>query len=227
MQFRFDVYLRADIQTGSRCASSQRRLQIWLVVSVIFIFSASTGVGCSRRAQHMLVPETCTFELPDGAGKLTFWRIGLNALVAEYSQKITLTRSQPPGRPHPLLMDIGSGTYVNVYWIDDQGRQFVRLDDAHGEYLLEVEADILYLIVRAGERAFAGQFDSETATFQSMMADNDPATLKIEIEGKPAVSADTLTDDLHGQYLGAILGPTGRLRFWPASDLPEQVVKKL
>jgi len=204
-----------------RLPSANVKLYVIVIVVLLGCFSLGTCV-----VRHFITGETCNFDLPEEAGNLTFRRIGIHPFLAEYSREVVLTRANGTGTVHPLCMNIGGSTYINVYWIKSNEREFVRLDDAYGEYLLDVHNDEMYLVVRVYGRAFIARLESETPSITWGMDNNDPTTAQVDVDEKPAIPLESLTDDSTGQYLGVISEGIGTLKFRSASECPEQRISK-
>lgn len=181
--------------------------------------------SCSRRAQHLFDPESVEIVLPSRAGKVTFTRVGRHAYGSEYSRTISLDAGD--GGAHPLALNTGWETQINVYWIDENGKRFVRLADRGGEYLLDVQLDKLYLTVPFKERLFVGEFTTDKPMVSGGGPPDDPSAAQIFVDGIRAKPIESLVANWTGDYLGAVAGGTGKLEFWPADVRGETPVKKL
>jgi hypothetical protein len=112
-----------------------------------------------------------------------------------------------------------------LYWIEENGNAFLRLDDAYGEYLLDLQTDELFLIVRVGDRAFAGHLESEDAGVVWGMGNNDPSTTEVRIAGARAMPLEMIVRSPEGSYIGAVFGRTNQLTYCPSC--PEKLIEKL
>lgn len=202
-------------------------VSVVLLVGAMVVLLSCLGLWTSHLVRRSGVWEACDVDLPEKAGKLTFRRTGIHPFLAEYSREVVLTRADGPGIVHPLCVNTGGRTYVNVYWLRSGTRRFVRLDDAHGEYLLDVDNDQMYLVVRAFGRAFVARVESDNPFVTDVMDDDDPSTIEVKVDGRTAVPLNSLTADSTERYIGAISGLTGPLRFWSAAERPERPIDKL
>ena len=171
-------------------------------------------------ARHMATRERVTIQLPGGLA-IEHSRIGINAIVAEYSRDITYINNAARGKCTPLMVDTCGGYPINCFLIQTPGRTLLRLDDPLSEHVLDASSQTTYRLSRMGGLSYVGVLPDERASVTWAMANDNPSTTTVTIGGKSAVPLATLTLGAPEVYLGRLEGTSGRLRFIPADESQE------
>ena len=185
------------------------------------------GGRFARRARHLFVPETVTVSLPKDSSFLTFTRIGRHPYASEYSRSVSCRSETKGGVQHKLSLNTGWPTYVNVYWIEEEERQLVRLQDFGHEYLFDMQKDTLYIVRHFNGRTFAGKMTTDKPSITGGGPPGDPSAAKIYVDGVLAEPIESITTRWEGRYIGVISGATNQLTFWPSTEKAERAIGKL
>ena len=196
------------------CLSSCILLVVGLVLLLI------SGALLAPQTRRMVIPDSVTIDLPDDRGKLEFFRIRIHPIASEYSRSVTLNG----GVKHPLPVNTGWETHVNLYWIADGDKRFLRLVDPSGEYLLNINADKLMLVLTSSDRGrvFAGEFSSEAPRARGFEPRGDRSAAKAWVDDVPARPIEEVVEDREGIFIGSINGASDQLRFWGPSERAER-----
>jgi hypothetical protein len=127
----------------------------------------------------------------------------------------------------PLALDTSGGYPINCYWIDGAKGEFLRMDDALSEHVLDLQDQVTYLVVRVGKGAYVGRLDDERVGTMTMMPNGDPSQTMVEVGENAAVPMHDMTGEFDEQYIGTITDASGKLMFIPVSQQPETPIRKL
>lgn len=184
-----------------------------LILFVVLVLSVP-------RLRHMAIPETIVVELPGIQGEARYSRKGTHPFAAEYTRTIAYNN----GKRHPLPYDTGCAQPLNLYRIEEGEKVYLRMVDCAGEYLFDLDADSLLLVVtRYRGHTVAGEFSSEHPHVRGtgMVLGGDPTETKVRVDGNLARPIKDIISDRHGTFLGSIEGQANRLRYWPPSERNE------
>lgn len=199
------------------------RAGIVIVIVLALCIAARSAILWSLR-------ESATICLPDDAGKVTFIRERqevISFVDVAYDRQIIHRRTGQQTRSWRFPVDAGYNMTVNVYWICDGEKSFVRLDDAEGEYLLDPASNTLYLIVAVRGVQYAGPMDNgDTSVAAWGSADGRQEPWTVHIGKNQAIPLATMLSDPKGTYMGNICNISHEWRFTPARDAPEIPIKK-
>jgi hypothetical protein len=167
----------------------------------------------------------CSVPHPGGTPALTFMEKSIHPFLAEYEYRVRFgTGSDAVERWLPL--NCGGRTRMNAYWYEpsEQSGPCIRLQDHWGEYLLRLDEQKTYLILRYEGHVLAGEISESSPGYsvsQRGAADGEPE-IHASVGGNEAVDiTDTAVGRGPGRYFGRIDGQSHPIRFIPASESPE------
>lgn len=196
-----------------------------LFFAVFVVWPVARFVASSNR--HMTVRESTRFSVPGTPHALAHSRIGINPIVAEYKRDITYFTNGVEGTNTALSIDTCGGYPINCYLISNENRTFLRLDDAVSEHLLDLDMQKTYVVTHYQNDRYVGELVNESMSTGWSMTNNDPATLRVTVDGREATPMRDLTGETDGVYIGRLTGGLDKLRFIPASDSPERPIDHL
>ncbi|MFO0912467.1 MAG: hypothetical protein U0795_05905 [Pirellulales bacterium] len=166
-----------------------------------------TAASCSP-----LGPEqACSVLLPGGRPEIVYHRQRMH-VNSEYAQSITIDL-QGTKRNQPLLLNTGGVTAVNLHLLGDT---YVTIEDAFGEYLLDLTDGELSLILRKDGRVFGGRFGDERALVEIETFDGDEASVAVRIDGVAASDVTGLFNEQQRIFVGTIEEVGDGIRFVPS-----------
>lgn len=171
--------------------------------------------------------ESCAIDLPEQNGQLVYRRTAMHLWNQEYRQGIYLCGGVGSGKDHPLMMNTGGDTRMNVFWIACGQRTFVGLEDSFGDYLLDLHGDEMYLVIRTKGREYVAPVQSEEPDVHIVDFGGAARKMEVKVDGIMATPLTSLTPDCRKQYIGAVTDTSGTLRFTPASECPECKIEKV
>lgn len=203
---------------------SRRYLIVIAVVGICISVVTGLYLSASAYIQHkMTVRVRTTFALPDGIHELEHSRICIHMMPAEHSRDVTFITNGKRGRTTPLAIDTCGGYPINCYYIDAPGGGFLRMDDAVSEHLLDLKASKTYLIIRVQGTAYVGEMTDENTSSGWSASDDNPTSMSVTINDKPAVPMATLIHNAAERYIGRLDGR----RFISASESPAIAIDHL
>lgn len=167
---------------------------------------------------HVLFPSSVVIPLPGNRATLTYSHIGVHAFLPEYSRTVSLNGQ----KKHPLVIDTGHGTDVNLFWIENGDECFVRMQDMCGEHLLDVNADICYLMITvAPDSIFCAPLLTENPQVSVIrtVPGQSPATARVRVDKAHAVPLSDLVSDYTGEYMG-VISVKGKLKHRNSYERP-------
>jgi hypothetical protein len=196
-------------------------------VGIVMVILLAAGIA-ARSAILRSLRESATILLPGDAGTVTFIRQRqdvISLVDVAYDRKIVYRRPGHPARSWTVPVDAGYNMSVNVYWISDGEKSFVRFDDPGDEYVLDLQSNTLYLLFPVTGVLYAGRMDDGNTGhgWYGGIVDGNTAGLFVTVGKNRAVPLATLVSDPKGAYMGEIMGN----RFTLAKDAPETPAKKL
>jgi len=177
--------------------------------------------------RHKAVRESVAVEIPGGVHRIEHTRIGNGPAAKEYSRNISFLSNGRIAKTKPLAIDTCGGYPINCYYIKTKKGEFLRLDDAVSEHLLDLKKEMVYLVARVENVAYIGELLDERAASGWSMSNGDPSTLAVIVGKKPAIAMNEFLGNYREQYIGQIAGGYGNFRFIPASEKPEVPIRKL
>jgi hypothetical protein len=167
----------------------------------------------------------CAVPHPGGAPALTFMQRSIHPFLAEYEYKLRFgTGTNAVERW--LRLNCGGRTRMNAYWYPSEVTlgPTIRLQDHWREYLLRMQEQKTYLILRYKGRVFAGEITVRSPG--ASIAETHPPGGESEIHVSVGDSqAEDITDTnvgrCSGEYFGRIDGQRYPVRFVPVSETPE------
>jgi hypothetical protein len=178
------------------------------------------------------VHESALVPLPGNGGTLTVirewqdgvWRWHWDVLR---SRKIIRNQTGQPARSWQLPADAGYGLWFNVYWIDEPGKSFIRLDDAGGEYLLDLGSNTLHSVFAIEGVKYLKPAEGSEIAAATRLGNDMNTPWMVKVGDKPAIPLANIASDPEGVYIGNICGISHEWRFTPAQDSPKMAIRKL
>lgn len=184
----------------------------------------SCGLVWLVTSQHAATRETVTFSIPGTEFSIEHSRLSPLLAFYEYDRDVSVIVKGQKSPRLPLSIDVSLFGYpVNCYLIETPQVTLLRLDDAVDEHLIDLTHQSVYRIIRARGDLYYGSFDSlNSGGFSgSRMANDDPFTLDVRINGAPAKPLAPILRDSSERYVGRIEGEPRKLRFVPAAESAE------
>jgi hypothetical protein len=209
-----------DMFQGDTSLRWMARASIVMVIALALCIVARFAILRSMR-------ESATITLPGDAGTVTFVHERqeiIPSMDVGCDRKMIYCRPGQQIRSWKLPSDPGYNMRINVYWISNGDKPFVRFEDPGDEYLLDLNANTLHLIVTVQGVKYAGPMgDGDTSIWAYGPADPSEQTWTVRVGKNPAVPLATIVSDANGVYIGEIWCR----RFTSAADSPEIPIKKL
>lgn len=139
-------------------------------------------------------------------------------MVAEYDRSIAFIESGKVTPSNPLQFDTCGGFPINLYVLEADNGVFVRLDDALGGHLIDIDGRKVYAIAFDESGMYVGRLFTDFTSIGRSSVNGDPMT--ISIGSDPATPLQDVTGPYEESYFGKVAGPLGQLRFVPASQSP-------
>jgi len=170
----------------------------------------------------------CGVPHPGGTPAVTFLQRSIHPFLAEYEYKIRFgTGTNSLERWLPL--NSGGRTRMNAYWYpsDPKSGPTIRLQDRWGEYLVRMQEQKTYMILRYKDRVFAGEItESNPGSLigETLLAGGELG-VDVSVGDNQAMDVTTTTvGQGPGQYFGRIDGESSTLRFVPVSESLEESI---
>ena len=126
--------------------------------------------------------EEASFDLPDGAGQVSFLRQDAHPFLAEYNRRLRFELEGQAPVTLDLPMNVGGRTLINVHLhangttVDGTATSVLRLEDRWGEYV--VDLDRLDLVsgadLHVAEGTYLGRFDDRDGPLAFVPAATSP-----------------------------------------------------
>jgi hypothetical protein len=205
---------------------ANRRTRLALGVGIAIVIVAAAYVA-ARAAILRSLRDSTMIPLPGDAGTVTFVRQRheiVSFMGAAYDRTVVHRRAGQPTHSWELAVDAGYDMRVNSYWISDDQKSFVRLDDLGDEYLIDLQSNVLYLVFPVKGVPYAGPMDDDDPMCGwSEAFYGDRSMVSAFVGGNEAVPVTTIVSDPKGRYMGAFWAG----RFTSAKDAPEKPIRKL
>jgi len=173
----------------------------------------------------------CALPHPGVSSPLTFMQKSIHPFLAEYEYKIRFgTGTTTVERWLPL--NCGGRTRMNAYWYPsyDVFGPAIRLQDHWGEYLVRVQDQKTYRLLRYKGQVFAGEITESspgTSMGESHPVDGEPEIHASVGDNKAEDVTDTNVGRESGEYFGRIDGQDYPVRFVPASEATEVEIEMM
>lgn len=210
--------LQADRK--KRVRTARRRTFLVLLFGFVLLtwplLRVGWGVIVAGRAVGQI--DTVEVDVPGSETRLRFGRALSNPIVAEFDRSVEFLRPDGKVISNPLQIDTCGGFPINCYLLRGEKGVFVRLDDALGGHLLDVDGNKVYAIAFDGTGMYVGRMHLGSVSIGWHKVNDGPKV--VTVGNAPAAPIVEVTGDHEEEYLGKLGGSLGGFAFIPAAEGP-------